>query len=373
EFNDIVTHNARETLYHHARAVGAKWVIMERPARWDLHVLVRHPMAWWLDRPPCPVGLFLDRGGEADFDSADDFPRILVWARPDPYDTLMVQAADRLARQQRGGTLTLFDTLSPDHTREMEDEQEAYLDQLGEVCRGEWRPLLIPAKDPLDILAELTENYDLLIMLSPGGIGLRTLFRRSHEHRLAEEARCSVLRIRTGDDSATEVVRVDDESTEALAVESFLQRAAVVPLLPVTSKQALYGSVAHYLGRAAGVEPSDLEKVLWKLEKRQNTYLGDGVALCSPTMHGVDLPTLGLFTADEPVDYGGRPNREVEVLVVVLGSHRHRQMQLWLLEQVTRMILHHDLAPQLWASRNAEAMRNAFRAAAEEEADQNPE
>jgi mannitol/fructose-specific phosphotransferase system IIA component (Ntr-type) len=198
---------------------------------------------------------------------------------------------------------------------------------------------------------------------------LRTLFRRTHEHRLAEKAQCSVLRIRTSPEFATDVVRVDDESTEALAVESFLQRAAAVPHLQVTSKQALFASAAHYLGRAAMTVPSDIEKVLWRLEKRQNTYLGNGVALCSPTMHGLEVPTLGLFTTDRPVDYAERQRGQVDVLVVVLGSHRHRQIQLWLLERATRMLLDHDLALFLRASRNAEAMRNACRAAAEREAE----
>jgi amino acid transporter len=169
EFNDIVTHNARETLDHHARAVGARWVVMERPARWDLHFLVRHPMAWWLDEPPTHVALFLDRGGEADFDSADDFPRILVLARPDPNDALVVHAADRLARLQRGGTLTLFDTIPASHSIEMEQEHEAYLEQLGGMCSAEWRPLLIPANDPLDIIAKITRNYDLLVMVAGWG------------------------------------------------------------------------------------------------------------------------------------------------------------------------------------------------------------
>jgi len=368
EFRDIVTHNAPETLHNRARAVGAKWVVMERPARWNLHVLVRHPMAWWLDRPPCQVALFLDRGGEEDFDSADDFPRILVWARPDPYDTLLVQAADRLARHQRGGTVTLFDTVPAEHTLEMEDEQDDYLDQLGMLCQGAWRSLLIPANDPLDIIAEITEHYDLLLMLSPGGIGLRTLFRRSHEHRLAERARCSVLRIRASVDFPTDVVRVEDESTEALAVESFIQRAAVVPHLPVATKQALFSAAAHFLGRASGAEPETLEKALWQLEKRHGTYLGEGVALCTPTMHGVEVPTLGLFTADRPLEY--RAEQPVDVVVVVLGSHRHRQMHLWLVERMTRMLLDHGLAPMLRDSRNAEAMRNACREAADREAEQ---
>ncbi|MBW2255759.1 MAG: amino acid permease [Deltaproteobacteria bacterium] len=343
EFNDIVTHNARETLDHHARAVGAKWVVMERPASRDLHFLVRHPMAWWLDEPSTHIALFLDRGGEADYDSADDFPRILVLARPDPNDALVVHAADRLARLQRGGTLTLFDTLPASHSIEMEREHEAYLEQLGGMCSAEWRPLLIPANDPLDVIAKITKNYDLLVMGSPGGMGLRTLFRRSYEHKVSDLAQCSVLRIRTCEHCATH------------------------DLLPLASKQELFASVAHYLGWAAGVEPSDLEKVLWKVEKRQSTFLDDGVALISPTVHGVETPTLGLFTTGQSVDYMGRTHDQVDVVIVVLGGHAQRQKQLWLLEQMNRLVLDFDLAPRVREARNAEAMRNACRAAAEDE------
>ncbi|MBW1880058.1 MAG: amino acid permease [Deltaproteobacteria bacterium] len=368
EFNDIVTHNARETLHHHAQAVGAKWVVMEPPTSWDHHSLLRHPMAWWLDEPPTHIGLFLDRGGEADYDSADDFPRILVLARPDPNDALVMHAADRLARLQRGGTLTLFDTLPSSHSVEMEQEHEAYLEQLGGMCSAKWRPLLIPANDPLDVIAKITQNYDLLVMGSPGGMGLKTLFRRSYEHKVAEQARCSVLRIRTSEHCAThDLFPLDDQTMDYLAVEPFLQEAAVVPHLPVASKQELFASVAHYLGRAADIEPSTLEKVLWKVEKRKNTFLDDGVALISPTVHGVETPRLGLFTTDQPVDYMGRTHEQVDVVVVVLGAHGHRQKQLWLLEHMNHMVLDFDLAPRLREARNAEAMRNACRAAAEDE------
>jgi len=364
EFHSIVTHNARALLHHHARSVGARWVVMERPP--SFHFLVRHPMAWWLDEPSTHIALLLDRGGAPDFDSADDFPRILVLARPDPHDALVIHAADRLARLQRGGTLTLFDTLPSDHSIDMGEEHEAYLAQLGGMCSAPWRPLLVAADDPLDVIAEITPNYDLLVMGSPGGMGLKTLFQRSHEHKVADRARCSVLRIRTCEHCATHgVVPIDEESVDDIPVEPFLKEAAVVPHLPVSNKQELFASVAHYLGWTAKVEPAELEKVLWKVEKRQNTFLADGVALSAPTMHGVETPTLGVFSTGQPVDYLARARDRVDVVIVVLGGHGNRQTQLWLVERMRHLVLDHGLGAPLRVARNAEAMRNACRAAAE--------
>ena len=114
DFHDVVTHNAKQALQHHAQASGAEWIVMEMPKRNDLRYLVRHPLAWWIDRPPCDLALFLDRGGPFDGNTADDFQRILVLAEPGPYDSMLVHVADCLAASQENAHVTLFEPVSND-------------------------------------------------------------------------------------------------------------------------------------------------------------------------------------------------------------------------------------------------------------------
>jgi len=55
-------------------------------------------------------------------------------------------------------------------------------------------------------------------------MGVKTLFQRSYEHKVADQARCSVLRIRTCEHCAThELLPLDDETIDYLAVEPFLR------------------------------------------------------------------------------------------------------------------------------------------------------
>jgi amino acid transporter len=97
EFHDVVTHNAKEALQRHALSTRTEWIVLEWPDRQHLRYLVRHPMAWWIDHPPCDLAIFLDRQGPFDGDTSDDFPRVLIYARPGPYDSLLAHVGDCLA------------------------------------------------------------------------------------------------------------------------------------------------------------------------------------------------------------------------------------------------------------------------------------
>ena len=196
DFHDVVTHNAKQALQHHAQASGAEWIVMEMPKRNDLRYLVRHPLAWWIDRPPCDLALFLDRGGPFDGNTADDFQRILVLAEPGPYDSMLVHVADCLAASQENAHVTLFEPVAKDTSDLVMQQHAAYHEQLSSMCASPCTSLIVKGVDPYKTIAEVSRDYDVLIIGAPPEQPLRNLFVRAREHKAADICECSVLKVK---------------------------------------------------------------------------------------------------------------------------------------------------------------------------------
>ena len=150
---------------------------MEWPRTDPLSMLVSNPMSWWLDHTPSDLTLFWDRGEE-------QFRRLLVLAKPGPYDSLVMHVADRIALRSKG-SVTLLRLTPMSCSDEQTAGHKAYHKELAQMCRATTESLIVASDDHTKSIAELSADYDMLILGSnPEGM-LRTFIFGSVEHKIA--------------------------------------------------------------------------------------------------------------------------------------------------------------------------------------------
>ena len=368
DFRDVITHNARQALAHHARLIHADWIVMAWPGDSAHRRLLPNPMSWWLDHPPCDLAVFKPSVRHSDRGDVGlaCFRRILVLATPGPYDSMVVHIADRLAAKC-GGSLTLFMPVPVDEPDSSMHAHREYHRQFTRLCKSQTSDLVLRTQDADAAIEELSTDYDLLVMGAPPESALRNLLFGSPDLALLERARCAVLRLKTPRHKVPSRFHAPVHSPRLdQDVEPFLRHAALIPQLRVSTKRELFAQVARSL---AAVENTDLEPpildALWERETQQITSLGDGVALSGFVLPTIEAPTVGVFTMAKPVAFD-LPRREpVDLLVVILACPADRQTQLWLKDLFAQLLAEGWLTKHLREARNIATMldtlRHAFR------------
>ena len=365
EFQHVVTYNAKEALQRHALSTRTEWIVLEWPDQANLRRLVRDPMAWWTDHPPCDLAIFLDRQGKFDGDTSDDFPRVLIFARPGPYDSLLAHVGDRLARTQKNGEITFINILPEGASEQDVAELQAYHTQLGGLCRSPTSSRVEFGKDKAAVMAAISDEYDLLVLSAPPEQGLRTVFFGSQQHRIADSVKCSVLQVKAPRHRVHHRLQVHEDETEKnLELFELVEQAELGLRLPFTRQSELLLHVADQLATKAGLDAAAVKAALDARERAQSTALAEGVALTGPVIPGLEQPVIGVFTTERQIDWGGPTRIRVDVFIVVLASKAHRQAQLWLLEGFAQMKLRGSLLSGLRAARSHDDLNEAITRAA---------
>jgi amino acid transporter/mannitol/fructose-specific phosphotransferase system IIA component (Ntr-type) len=366
EFHDVVTHNAKAALQHHATITRAEWIVMEWPTRNELHYLVRHPLAWWADHPPCDLAIFLDRAGPFDGDTRDDFQKILILAEPGPYDSLLVHAADRLALSQIDATVTLFMPMRTQDNDMQISQMTAYHEQLASLCAMPCASRIERGADPFTVISKVSRDYDILLIGAPPERPLYNLFFRTREDRAAQVAQCSVLKIKAPRHRLHHRFELRREDTQdQMILAPHLQHAIMDCKLSVHKKAELFKHVGERFQLAKlsrSIEP--VVRALVERERRQNTALREGVAISAPTVESLEFTQVVVITMQRAIDYESSGRPMVDVLLLVLAPSSDRQMQLWVLERLARMALRTPLLEQLRQAKSVDEMRDAILAVA---------
>ncbi len=362
EFHDIVTHNAKNALHKHATSTNADWIVMEWPTRSELHYIIRHPFSWWLNNAPCDLAIFLDRGGPYDGDTSDDFSRILVLAEPGPYDSLLVHIADCLASTQTNARVTLFWPISEDAGPQQVDSMRQYHDQLSSMCASPCDSRIVRGQDPYRTIAEVSVDYDLLIMGAPAENTLRTLFKGSREHRAASMASCSVLKLKAPRHQVHHRFDLRKEDTqEQMILAPYVHHAVVGHKVDVSKKADLFKLVGQMMSDAgANASAASITEALFERERQQNTALREGVAISAPAVRGLSHTQVVVLTLERAIDYQSSGRPMVDVVLLVLAPRGDRQAQLWVLERLARMALRSDLLARLRSAEDARAVRESI-------------
>ncbi len=340
-FHDILTHNAKRAVSEHAAATRAEWIVMAWPRQGQLSSVVRNHMAWWLDHAPCDLALLRDRGEE-------QWRRILVLAKPGPYDSLVIHVADRLARRTMG-RLTLFRPVAEVTSQSQVDGHRRYHEQLRELCLCPAESLILRTSEVEATVAGISADYDLLVLGAHAEQSLLTLFFHQEEQRIARAAHCSVLMVKAPRHSVHS--RFDLPIGAAFPfgrdLSTFLTWAAVGHRLDVARKDELLDAIAARLSRVLGLDMAEeIAAKLRKRERQQPTGLPGGLALVGATKNGLPATSLGVFTLTRPIPWGGRADK-VDVVLVVMSPHEQRQAQLWMLGRLARMIQLEGFADRL--------------------------
>ncbi len=361
EFHDIVTHNAKNALHTHASSTNADWIVMEWPTRSELHYIIRHPFSWWMNNAPCDLAIFLDRAGAFDGDTGDDFQQILVLAEPGPYDSLMVHVADCLAATQKDARVTLFWPISENAGAQEVDQMRQYHEQLASMCASPCESRIVRGGNSYTTIAEVSEDYDLLILGAPEENTLRNLFKTSKEHKVASMARCSVLKLKAPRHQVHHRFDLRREDTqEQMILAPYVHHAVVSHKLKVNKKADLFKVVGQMV-RDAGATPNAeaVTQALFERERQQNTALREGVAISAPTVNSLRHTQLVILTLDRAIDYQSSGRPMVDVVLLVLAPRTDRQAQLWVLERLARMALRSDLLVRLRDAEDADAIQMA--------------
>jgi basic amino acid/polyamine antiporter, APA family len=341
-FHDILTHNAKRAVSEHAVKTRADWIVMQWPRQGQLSSLVRNHQAWWLDHAPCDLALLRDRGEE-------QWRRILVLAKPGPYDSLVIHVADRLARRTMG-RLTLLRPVADVTTQAQIAGHRRYHEQLRELCHSPTDSLILRTSDVEATVTEVSSDYDLLVMGADAERSLATLFFHNDEQRIGRAAHCSVLMVKAPRASVHSRFNLPPGSPFPFgrSLAAFITRAAVGHRLPVARKDELLDLIAEQLAAGLGVDlASEIASKLRKRERQQPTGLPGGLALVGATKNGLPATSLGVFTLVKPIPWGGRATDRVDVVLVVMSPHEQRQAQLWMLGRLARMIQHEGFVDQV--------------------------
>jgi len=365
EFHDIVTHHAMRALFEHARATRAGWIVMKWPEGGRLTSFVRHPLDSWLERPPCDLAIYKERG-------TGEVKDVLVVAEPGPYDTMVVHVADRFARAT-GGSVTLVGLLPKAADTSLVQQQKDYHLQLMQHTRASTRSMVLRTDQPYDRLGELSDNFDLMVMGSPPEQGFRTILFGSHEHRLADAVTCSVLRLETPRPEVHHRYALSLGDQDTFSLKGYLEASPIsvggtnsAASRPTRRKQDLFSEMAFGVAAAAGlVDPEPVLRAMLERDRRQNTALSGGVAMLGASVKDMTRPVIGVAVLGDEVDFRGRERRLVDVFFCVAASPRHRQVQLWILDRLARMILTSDVLDELRDAETTGEARAALIAADE--------
>ena len=346
-FHDLLTHNAKQALFHRAEATRADWIVAPWPEPRGLAAWIRHPLAWWADDPPCDHAQFLDRGQSA-------LRRILVLVQPGPYDTVLVHVADRLARAA-GGELTLFSA-----AREVEAYRD-YHQELARLCEVPVHSEVhdVAADQLVGFVTGLTPVFDLLIMGAETERGLDALTKDSRVDRIAAGAASSVLRIKAPRHHVYPYVDLRGLEGEVLD-----HRDVVVSVSLAASGQAdLFAQLGRQLAEQ-GAPPEVVEAALWERERKQSTALASGLMVSTgthPGLTGLTRPRVGVFVLERPVRFGAPDRQRVDVCLVVVAPPGQRNRQLWLVHELYPVLSQPHVLQAVRAAGTADEVRALLR------------
>ncbi|MCP4867324.1 MAG: amino acid permease [Proteobacteria bacterium] len=335
-FHDLLTHNAKRATHDHAAKTRAEWMVMSWPEKSRRAIVVRNPMAWWMDHAPCDLAVLKDRGEPA-------YKRVLVLAKPGPYDSLVVHVADRIATASRG-SITLLRLVAEQAEQMQIDGFRAYHRELSELCRSKTDSVVERTADTNAAIARLTADYDLLVLGAARESSVRSMLFGSPEDAMASAADCSVLMVKAPRHAVHSRFEPPGQSAAPFGgLGMFTTWAACGARVEVKTKDDLLVKMARRHAEVLGVDMADsILSKLHKREQQQPTALSGGVALIGATKNGIPATSLGIFTSRRPLNWvlrgGSRGIDKVDVALVVLSPPDDRRTQLWMLGRLARMV-----------------------------------
>jgi len=353
-FRNVLTHNAKEAAHHHAVSVEAAWLVWEMPSEDTLRWLVRYPMAWWAAQAPCDQAIFVDRMGEFDGDTSDDFPRIGVIPRPGPHDSLLMHVADRLAATQSNSEVTLVDVQLPGSLRSAE-QRASYHAELQRIEKRVMAFMVVEANTYEAAALQASNTFDLLVIEGSPWTGVRTVFTGSPALRIAEKASCSVLSVHAALHRVH--ARVD---WRRLLAEAPTPKVVGLCQINVGQTEGLFDDLAAALSTETGMDAQLINAALCDRQRAQSMALPVGVAVGGISLAAdVDRPVIAVATLAGTLPMGRRSRQErvaVDVALVVVAPLRLRADHVAWLACLGEITENHSVLADLRAAQDSPAL-----------------
>ena len=212
-------------------------------------------------------------------------------------------------------------------------------------------------------MANITADYDLLIMGAPPEGFIRSMVLKTDTDRLTELAACSVLRLRTPYARTHETIsdKKRKRTAKPFNIKESLNIECITARLNETKKDALFGHISQCF--AATLPDLNAKEILTALQERellQNTAVGRGLGLPHGTLSGIDGIRLGIFTTADPIKYQAPDGNPVDVFFTTISSIDNREGHLELLSWLARLVVYTDVLGKMRAAETPEEIMSSF-------------
>jgi APA family basic amino acid/polyamine antiporter len=187
DFESVVTHEVSNTVAHLSNQISCDWLVMGWSGKAHSGLLIRNPIGWLLTHVNSNFALFKDNG-------IQNIGKVLIALRPGRKDKNFLIVAERLCNFY-GASLTLLHIVPPSFskkaTKKMAEKSASLLSGLKTTADLK----VVVSEDPLNSIASISSEYDLLILGAPEKDSWISLLLGTGRDKFTESSACSVLRI----------------------------------------------------------------------------------------------------------------------------------------------------------------------------------
>lgn len=189
EFEAIVSHDIVKTIHEISGQLHCHWLVLNWGGRRRESFTVRNPLGWLKDHISANLAIFYDAGVRY-------IREILVYARHDAHDDLVVDTAEHLSKVH-DARLTFVEYIPDSAGENVVSSESDYLEQIRAACNAPSEAIIVRGSNEVAAIGQASAAYDLLVMADSQERSLLTAIRGSHADRVTEVAGCSVLRLQS--------------------------------------------------------------------------------------------------------------------------------------------------------------------------------
>ncbi|MEE9371932.1 MAG: amino acid permease [Saprospiraceae bacterium] len=186
-FQSVVTHDLVGTIHEISYQTHCNWLVAGWDGKTTQGMFIRNPIGWLVTHLDSNFALFKDNGVRY-------IRKIIVALTPGKKDPQFIIACDRIAEFYKA-ELCLVRVISKDilpaKEAEIHEESKDFLSIT--TCKS--KVILLKGDNPVDMIAEESARYDLLIIGTPHKRGRFDVLLGNEKDKFADNAACSVLRL----------------------------------------------------------------------------------------------------------------------------------------------------------------------------------
>lgn len=189
DFEAVATHEMKHTIWELSDQTHCDWLVMGWDGRAHNGILVGNPMGWLISHINSDFALFKDNG-------VRHISRVLLPLRPGRKDKNFVAIVDRICNFYNA-SFTLLHVVPEDCSDEviieMKEVSTKIINKPSITAPCELQ--IIKSNNPIDIISEISANYDLLVLGTPEKDNWRNVLFGTGKDKFAFNSACSVLRL----------------------------------------------------------------------------------------------------------------------------------------------------------------------------------